>query len=275
MRMNTKAFWMLALLTVLVIGVVLISGCVGPAEKTGPGGITVPSGFTEHTVPFLGLFPDMEGVTVTAYLGSGTAENALDVFKSAAIDAGWTRMEGEVEIPVTGIPSVEIAGTVITGAGFEKGNEMLVINVVQAEDQVTVMVIVGPKEVIIGSKDIEDAPVEEVTPEEVGPPTSDVVGEDIPDVPRYPGSIRTGYSIVVETGLTTIGYVTSSSVDEVVDFYERELPANGWEILDKFPIEGTVWLTAHKDEIVVKVISGPSDEYIGYTVIGIILEILV
>lgn len=97
---------------------------------------------------------------------------------------------------------------------------------------------------------------------------------DIPDVPRYPGSIRTGSSVVVEAGLTMIGYVTSSSVDEVVDFYEKELPANGWEIINSFPIEGAVWLTAHKDhEIVVKVTSAPSDEYPGYTGIGIILEI--
>jgi len=92
-------------------------------------------------------------------------------------------------------------------------------------------------------------------------------------VPRYSGSVRTDSSVVVEAGLTMIGYVTSSSVDEVVDFYEKELPANGWEILDKFPIEGDVWLTASKGDNVVKVICGSDDEYPGYTGIGVILEI--
>lgn len=66
-KMKTKKLGMLALLAVLVIGVVLISGCVG---KT-PGGITVPSGFTK-----VGYSPDIEGVVSTEYLGSGTVEDA-------------------------------------------------------------------------------------------------------------------------------------------------------------------------------------------------------
>lgn len=114
---------------------------------------------------------------------------------------------------------------------------------------------------------------EEVAIQTEGPPTSDVAGEDISDMPRYPGSVRTDSSVVVEAGLTMIGYVTSSSVDEVVNFYEKELPANGWEILYKFPIEGDSWLTASKGDNVVKVICGSDDEYPGYTGIGVILEI--
>lgn len=135
----------------MIIGVVLIGECVGSEAKTGPGGITLPSGFTKHTVPFLSLFPEMEGIAGAVYIGSGTAEDALTVFRASAIDAGWSPMEGEVEVPAAGIPAVEIAGTVIAGAGFEKGDKTLAINVIQAEDQVTVMVWVAPK-------DIEEVP---------------------------------------------------------------------------------------------------------------------
>jgi len=209
MKMNTKKLGILALLTVLVIGVVLISGCVGPEAKTGPGGITVPSGFTKLPL----IEHEYEGVTITQYMGSGTVADAASSFKAAFRAAGWTFM-GE---------GVVAAG--YTGTGFEKGNEIAVIYTIQAGDQVTVMVIIGPKEV-------EEAPEEErkeVTPEEVGPPTSDVPGEDIPDVPRYPGSVRTDYLSV--GGMTEVSYITSASFDEVVDFYEEKLPANGWDII--------------------------------------------
>jgi hypothetical protein len=131
MKMNTKNLGVLALLTVLVITVVLISGCVGPAEKTGPGGIAVPSGFTKLPL----IKQEYEGVTMTQYMGSGTVADAASSFKSAFQAAGWTFM-GE---------GIVAAG--YTGTGFEKGDEIAVIYTIQAEDQVMVMVIVGPKEV--------------------------------------------------------------------------------------------------------------------------------
>ncbi|MHC2994871.1 MAG: hypothetical protein IBV53_05155 [Candidatus Atribacteria bacterium] len=163
------------------------------------------------------------------------------------IDAGWIPIEGEVEVPVAGI----------TGAGFEKGDEILIIQVIQAGDQVTVTVIVGPK-------DIEDAPVEEVVVEEEvveeGPPTSDVAGEDKKDVPRYPGSVRTGSVSVA--GIDFVDYVTSASIDEVLAFYEKELPANGWtEITPRLQVDGATFIGAIKGNRTLMVQCSRSENY--------------
>lgn len=93
MKINIRKLGVLALLAVLVIGVVLISGCVKPEEKTGPGGITVPSGFTK-----MGIRVVVEGVTTTVYLGSGTAADAASSFTAAFQAAGWKFM-GEGVVP--------------------------------------------------------------------------------------------------------------------------------------------------------------------------------
>ena len=64
-----------------------------------------------------------------------------------------------------------------------------------------------------------------VTP---GVPKLDVAGEDISDVPRYPGSIRVYYGPVSDTGIIVVEYLTSASVDTVMNFYEAQLPTDGW-----------------------------------------------
>ena len=91
---------------------------------------------------------------------------------------------------------------------------------------------------------VEDAPVEEeeVAIQTEGPPTSDVAGEDISDVPRYPGSVRTAY---LGDG-TMLWYVTSASVDEVLAFYEKELPANGWTVLGRMQVDYAILIGADK-----------------------------
>lgn len=152
MKMNAKKIGIsiFLVIAVIIIAVVLINGPVSPldiTEETGPGGIALPLGFTEHKAPFLDLLPEMEGITMTTYVGSGTAEDALNVFKTSAIDAGWVSIEGEVEISAIGIPGAGIGGNIIGGAGFEKGDEILEIIVMQAEEQTTVMAWVMPKEV--------------------------------------------------------------------------------------------------------------------------------
>jgi len=62
-------------------------------------------------------------------------------------------------------------------------------------------------------------------------PIADVPGKDLPDVPRYPGSIRSMYGII--PGMPDAGfyimYDAPGSAKEVKDFYESQLPANGWE----------------------------------------------
>lgn len=132
-KMNTKKLEVRALLAVLVIGVVLvISGCLGPEAKTGPGGIAVPSGFTK--LPF--VEQEYKGVAMTKYLGSGTAADATSSFEAAFRAADWTPMGEDVLVAK------------YTGPGFEKGNEIAIIYTIQVGNQVTVMVIIAPKEVL-------------------------------------------------------------------------------------------------------------------------------
>ena len=60
-------------------------------------------------------------------------------------------------------------------------------------------------------------------------PTSDVAGQDISDIPRYTGSVRIFHgSVPGVTDSRTVVYLTSASIDTVSDFYEAQLPANGW-----------------------------------------------
>jgi len=62
-------------------------------------------------------------------------------------------------------------------------------------------------------------------------PIADATGRDLPDVPRYPGSVRSMYGII--PGMPDAGfyimYDAPGSAKEVKDFYEAQLPANGWE----------------------------------------------
>ncbi len=62
-------------------------------------------------------------------------------------------------------------------------------------------------------------------------PTADVQGKDLPSVPRYPGSVRSMYGTI--PGYPDAGfyimYDAPGSAKEVMDFYEVQLPANGWE----------------------------------------------
>lgn len=63
-----------------------------------------------------------------------------------------------------------------------------------------------------------------------GAPTTDVSGENIPDVPRYPGSVRVYYGPVPGTDIVVVEYLTSASIETVSDFYEARLPADGWKL---------------------------------------------
>lgn len=63
-----------------------------------------------------------------------------------------------------------------------------------------------------------------------GVPTADVSGEDIPDVSRYPGSVRIYYGPVPGTEMVVVEYLTSASIETVSDFYEAQLPADGWQL---------------------------------------------
>ena len=106
--------------------------------------------------------------------------------------------------------------------------------------------------------------------EEVGPPILDVTGEDIPDVPRYPGSVRTSYTRMAsggERGLM-ISYITPASIDEVLRFYRQELPARGWLEELEMEFEGTFMLKKYKEGASIQLSVGSDELYPEYTLIA-------
>ncbi len=108
-------------------------------------------------------------------------------------------------------------------------------------------------------------------------PKSDVVGEDISDVPRYPGSVRVYYAPMPEIpDAIIVVYVTSASIDTVADFYETQLPANGWEselpaeMMKEFGLTHMyVGQTVTKEGREIFVLVRDSSDYSGYTEINI------
>jgi hypothetical protein len=110
-----------------------------------------------------------------------------------------------------------------------------------------------------------------------GIPTSDVIGEDISDVPRYPGSVRIHYGTVPGvTDVVIVVYLTSANIDTVSDFYEKQLPANGWvspmdeETMQMFGLTYKyVEQAVKKGEREIIVMVSPSADYSGYTEVNI------
>lgn len=65
-------------------------------------------------------------------------------------------------------------------------------------------------------------------------PEADVAGEDLERLPRYPGSVRTGYSVSRDEQyqLVALAFVTAASIDEVRLFYQQVVDDQGWERAD-------------------------------------------
>jgi PGF-pre-PGF domain-containing protein len=59
---------------------------------------------------------------------------------------------------------------------------------------------------------------------------TDVPGEDLPDVPRYPGAIRTKYSANPFLEQKNIQYRTATDIDIVQRFYAIDLQKYGWSL---------------------------------------------
>ncbi len=109
-----------------------------------------------------------------------------------------------------------------------------------------------------------------------GTPTTDVSGEDISDVPRYPGSVRVYYGPIPDTDIVVVEYLTSASIETVSDFYESELPTNGWQSpIDEETMQmlgltyGYVGQAVEKGEEQAVVLVRGSSDYAGYTNINI------
>jgi hypothetical protein len=72
------------------------------------------------------------------------------------------------------------------------------------------------------------------TPTPATLPAADVEGEDFARLPRYPGSLRTEYRIIVDEGyrLTTTEYLVDADVDAVRTFYRNVIAEHGWDRAD-------------------------------------------
>lgn len=105
-----------------------------------------------------------------------------------------------------------------------------------------------------------------------GTPTVDVAGQDISDIPRYTGSVMIVYGEDVMgtiPGTVVVAYLTSASIDTVLDFYQTQLPANGWTVIDmgevsKMPLA----MKGGRGSVVVTITA--SEDYSGYTDINIV-----
>jgi len=120
-----------------------------------------------------------------------------------------------------------------------------------------------------------EAPVKEISP-----PVLDIAGEDILDVPRFPNSIRTTYSKMVDWSIyskrddwaatiLTIDYITSASIDEVTMFYKEKLPINNWTFVEERREGRVVYFRGEKDIRTVE-INITDAEYLNHTAITII-----
>ena len=60
-----------------------------------------------------------------------------------------------------------------------------------------------------------------------GIPETDIAGEEVTPVPRYPGMIRTAYSLTDQK--KTVVYKGKAAYRAVIDFYQKEMAALGFQ----------------------------------------------
>lgn len=98
--------------------------------------------------------------------------------------------------------------------------------------------------------------VTDVTPSG-GVPTTDVDGHDLEQLPRYPGSVRSEFSINQDDRwrTTVIEYLVTASLDDVRSFYQGVIVDFGWQRAD-VAFSGGEWtyvLVAGRTEAVVEI----------------------
>jgi hypothetical protein len=72
------------------------------------------------------------------------------------------------------------------------------------------------------------------SPPATGLPTSDVPGEDLARLPRYPGSVRSEHEISADDRhrLTATEFMADATIDDVRAFYQGVIVEHGWERAD-------------------------------------------
>lgn len=88
-------------------------------------------------------------------------------------------------------------------------------------------------------------------------PEADVPGEDIPDLPRYPGSLRVEYQQRASAGLVLVDteYVASAKLDDVREFYRNVFRSGKWSMagLDVSEDEWDFFVTKGEREAVTEI----------------------
>lgn len=178
------------------------------------------------------------------YQGTGTLEDALTTFKTEMEKAGWVHVIDENYSSLLKKDNFE---AVIFASRVEPNTITVVILAAEAREQPSV----GKPEI----------------------PTKDIDGEDITDVPRYPGSVRIWYESLFQD--ISIEYLTSENVSTVADFYTTQLPANGWRLKGMTTEEQKTEITATKTKRGLLTISiETSKDYEGYTNVEVVLTSL-
>jgi hypothetical protein len=74
-------------------------------------------------------------------------------------------------------------------------------------------------------------------------PASDVPGEDLARLPRFPDAVRTGHSAGLDDlhHLTEVSYLAAAELDDVRAFYRRVIGEHGWQRAD-LDLAGGEWV---------------------------------
>ncbi|WGI18115.1 hypothetical protein [Methanonatronarchaeum sp. AMET-Sl] len=243
----------LLMLVLILVAAISVAGCV---NGEGPGDISIPADYEEETSLEWGDY------AVTQYLvDSDNADEVLDELQDSAEDAGW-----EVTADwAWSVPGYNVA------VALEKDDEVMGLHATGINGEVRATVITGPldtNDVDNGEEDTNDNDVDQ-------PPTEDVDGEDLEDVPRYPGSVliehRTGtYN---DDFAAELLYLTEDQGDEVSDFYEITLEDEGWENINtgSETVDGETeyWVASYMQDQEVGIYIYPSSDWEDHTIIDI------
>ncbi len=107
--------------------------------------------------------------------------------------------------------------------------------------------VVTPEGVILPEEEIISE--ELFTPEDFGFPALDVIGSDIVEVPRYPGSVRKSWSKIYNskpTDYAQVSYYVRATPSEISDYYANLLAGKGWTMASVETIMGHTTLNFNK-----------------------------
>ena len=182
MTLNRIHFFVLLSL----IGLIALSGCLN-----GDSGFDdIPTDYEETRSINLG-----NDISVTQYvIETNASSQVLNDLRKMAENDGWEVI-------------ADWKGTFVgyeVGLALEKEDKVMVINTAVSNGATTATIISGPKEAADLVDMNNDSPSHTVDEEEYitgVPPTKDVDGQDIADVPRYPKSVRIEYLSLTTSGV--------------------------------------------------------------------------